>query len=205
MKKVLYFLIIVLLFSFNNVKAETISFNECVDGDTVDLKIDGKIKKVRFLAIDTPETKHPTKGEEPYGKEASNYTCSILKNANKITLEYEKNKNDKYGRVLAWVFTDDQLLQAKLVKKGLAKVAYLYDDYKYTEKLQKLESEAKQNKLKIWSDYKEDYSEYIYLALSAIIVLIVCIYDKSYRKKTTNKIKNKVKKEANKHINKLFK
>jgi len=205
MRKLFVIICILLCFSSVSVKAEEISFKKCVDGDTADLVIDGEVHKIRFLAIDTPETKHPTKGSEPYGKEASEFTCKALNSAKKITLEYEKDKSDKYDRVLAWVFVDGELLQGKLVRKGLAKVAYLYDDYKYTEKLQKLESEAKSDKINIWSDYKEDYTEYIYLFISAIVVLIICIYDKNYRKNTIRKVKKKVKKSATKEIEKLLK
>lgn len=205
MRKLYIVLIIFLCFFFSSVKAEEISFSKCIDGDTVDLKIDGEIKKIRFLAVDTPETKHPTKGTQPYGKEASNFTCSTLKKASEIKLEYEDEKTDKYDRVLAWVFVDGELLQANLIKKGYAKVAYLYGDYKYTDELKKLESKAKKEKVGIWGDYKEDYSQYIYLGVIIIIIIIICIFDKSYRKKTINKVKNKAKKEVNKQINKLFK
>ena len=116
--------------------------------------------KVRFLAIDTPETKHPTKGEEPYGKEAKNFTCRKLKKAKKIELEFDKNsdKKDKYDRYLAWVFYDDHLLQSELVKRGYAEVTYLYDDYKYTSLLKDNEEYAKSKKLGIYSN--EDNSEY---------------------------------------------
>lgn len=205
MKKVLIIICVLFCLNIGCVKAEGAEFKKCVDGDTADLIIDGDVKKVRFLAIDTPETKHPSKGKEPYGPEASKYTCDALKKADKINLEYEKEKTDKYDRVLAWVFVDGELLQGKLVRQGLAKVAYLYDDYKYTEKLQKLESEAKSDKLNIWSDYEEDYSQYFYLIISAIVVLVVCIYDKNYRKKTVNKVKNKIKKSAQKEVDKFFK
>lgn len=200
MKKCLLF-IICLCFWINGVKAEEVKFSKCIDGDTADLVIDGEIKKVRFLAIDTPETKHPTKGSEPYGKEASEYTCLALKEASEITLEYEKEKTDKYDRVLAWVFTDGDLLQGKLVREGLAKVAYLYDDYTYTKKLLRYEANAKKKKINIWSDYKEDYTQYIYIVVSAIVVLVLCIYDKNYRKKTIKKIKKK----ATKEVDKVFK
>lgn len=204
MKKLLTIICVLICLSSSVVKAEEVSFKKCIDGDTADFIINNKVKKVRFLAIDTPETKHPTKGSQPYGKEASDFTCESLNEAKEITLEYENSKTDKYDRVLAWVFVDGDLLQGKLVRKGLAKVAYLYDDYKYTEKLQRLESEAKDDKLNIWSDYKEDYTQYFYLFISAIVVLVICIYDKNYRKRTIRKVKNKVKKSATKGIDKLL-
>lgn len=130
-----------------------VTFYKCVDGDTAKFKLNEEIIKVRFLAIDTPETKHPTKKEEPYGKEASNFTCNSLKKANKIAIEYDPNseKYDKYDRHLGWIFVDDKLLQRLIIKEGLAKVDYLYDDYKYTNILLKEEKNAKENKIGIWS------------------------------------------------------
>ena len=59
----------------------TVTLSKCVDGDTAKFQLNDEIITARFLAIDTPETKHPTKGEEPWGKEASNFTCNSLKKA----------------------------------------------------------------------------------------------------------------------------
>ena len=207
MKKFLnVFVLFIMFFSFN-VKAEEVTLKKCIDGDTADFNINGEVKKVRFLAVDAPEIKHGSKKADPYGDKASLFTCTALKMANKVTLEYDSNsdKTDKYGRVLAWVFVDDKLLQGLLVKKGYAKVAYLYGDYKYTEKLQKYESEAKSKKINMWSDYKEDYSEYLFIGVIGLIVIIVCIFDKSFRKKTVRKIKRKAKRSLDKEVDKLLK
>lgn len=124
----------------------------CVDGDTAKLKIDGQTETVRFLAIDTPETKHPTKGVEPFGKEASDYTCDALTNANVIRVELDLNseQRDKYDRLLAWIFVDDKLLQEELLNNGLAKIAYLYGEYSYMDQLYKAEQSAQINNLGIW-------------------------------------------------------
>lgn len=138
----------------SNVKTEIVTLESCVDGDTARFfNRDNELIKARFLAIDTPETVHPTKGVEPFGKEASDYTCDSLTNAKEIKLEYDDNstEEDYYGRKLVWVFVDDVLLQDLLVSKGYAEVAYLYNDYKYTPLLQDSEAVAKAMKLGIWS------------------------------------------------------
>ena len=122
---------------------------KCVDGDTAKFKTsDGSITTYRFLAVDTPEVSHPTKGVEPYGKEASEFVCETLTNATKIVLELDENADlvDEYNRGLAWVFVDDELLQEKLVSRGFAEVAYLYDNYKYSNLLKEKEKEAKNKK-----------------------------------------------------------
>ena len=163
MKKI--FIIFVLLLSLAplNVYAQDkkdVKYKSCIDGDTVTFIMNKRKVKVRLLAVDTPETNHPTKGEEPYGKEAKNFTCNKLKNAKKIQLEFDDNsdKKDKYDRYLAWVFYDDHLLQSELVKRGYAEVTYLYGDYKYTSLLKDNEENAKIKKVGIYSDV--DNSEY---------------------------------------------
>lgn len=187
MKKYFVFTLILLLFPFSAfaLEKETVEFSSCVDGDTAKFKLNNETIKVRFLAIDTPETKHPTKGEEPYGKEASDFTCDKIKNAKKIELEYDENsdKKDRYDRVLAWVFVDDSLLQSELVKNGLAEVAYLYGDYKYTSLLNDNEEYAKANKLGMYSDTDNSY----------------------YTKHKTKEIEDKVNEKAKKKVKKKMK
>lgn len=158
MKRFIYLIIAGVLFltptSVSAMEQEKVHFSKCVDGDTAKFILDGEQITVRFLAVDTPETKHPTKGVEPYGPEASEYTCNSLKNANKIVLEYDSNsdKTDKYNRYLAWVWVDDILLQKELINNGLAKVAYLYDDYKYTNELKEAETIAQEKNLGVWTE-----------------------------------------------------
>ncbi len=156
MKKVLLFISLIIVSLPTAVFAEEINvqLEKCVDGDTAKFKTeDGTVTTYRFLAIDTPETVHPTKGEEPWGKEASEYTCNALTKATTIKLEIddEAKEPDRYNRGLAWVFVDDVLLQQQLISNGYAKVAYLYGNYKYTEILQEQEKIAQENKLGIWS------------------------------------------------------
>ncbi len=131
-------------------KMEKVTFSKCSDGDTAKFIINNEEKTVRFLAIDTPEKDT----NDPFSKEASNYTCNRLKNANEIYLEYDSNsdKEDKYGRVLAFVHVDGVLLEKELVSLGYAKVAYIYGDYNYVDELRKIEEEAKNSKIGIWNE-----------------------------------------------------
>lgn len=173
-KKIL--LLLFLLFLNINVYAlEEVTFNKCIDGDTFKAVYKKEVITVRLLAVDTPEVKHPKKGEEFYGKEASEYTCNKLMQAKLIELEFDDNSTlkDHYDRYLAWVFIDDSLLQINLIKNGYAKTAYLYGDYKYTDELKTYEVNAKVNKIGIWSEETKDINnEYIYII---IILIILCI------------------------------
>lgn len=193
MKKVVMIFLFFCLF-ITNVYAERVSvkFEACVDGDTIKVMLDNKKTTVRFLAIDTPETVHPTKGEQPFGKEASNYTCNKVKNAKKLEIEYDEGsaKTDKYNRALGWVFIDDTLLQKDLVSLGYAKVAYLYGDYKYTDELKKEESIAKSKKLGVWSLEEETTTKKI---------------EKTTKKVTESETEDSIINELLKDIRKIFK
>ncbi|MBP5683798.1 MAG: thermonuclease family protein, partial [Bacilli bacterium] len=140
--------------SCNNRKLIEVKFNKCIDGDTVSLFINGKKERARLLAIDTPESVTPEKPVEMYGKEASDYTCNLVKNAKLLQIEYDHNsdKKDKYDRPLVYLYADNKMVQKELLKKGYAKVSYLYGEYKYTEQLKMSELEAKEKGLGIWNE-----------------------------------------------------
>ena len=158
-----------------------VEFERCIDGDTAKFIVDEEEVSVRFLAIDTPE--YTTK-KEVYGKEASEFVCEALNNAKKIELEYDpdSDKEDKYGRLLAWIWVDGSLLQKDIIDEGLAEVAYLYGDYLYTEELQKAELIAKENELNIWSGVdpegiddtsNEEETDDLEITLSTLLYLMV--------------------------------
>jgi len=163
MKKIIFLIVIFLSLNINvNASSkEEVEFSKCVDGDTIKVLLNEKERTVRMLAVDTPESVHPTKGVEYYGKEASDFTCNIVTNAKKIELEYDDNsdKEDKYDRLLAWIFVDDELLQDKLIQGGYAEVAYLYGDYKYTSLLQDHQAVVETKDIGIWNmEEREKYN-----------------------------------------------
>lgn len=206
MKKVVLIMVLFLL-NTSDIKATeklVVTLDKCVDGDTAYFNLNNEKIKTRFLAIDTPES---TNKIEAYGKEASDFTCNKLKNAKKIEIEYDDNsdKFDKYDRHLVWIFVDDELLQNIIIKKGLAKVAYLYGDYKYTSILEDSEKLAQQMKLNIWSDYKKTEPNYYFIILMIIIIIIAFIFSKKYRKKMINSAKSKLKSTMKNEIKKQFK
>lgn len=156
MKKLI--IILVIIFCINvNAEKEVVTLDACVDGDTAWFNYNGNCEKFRFLALDTPETVHPTKAVEAYGKNASEYTCNLLTNAKEIVVEFDEGseKKDKYDRYLAWIWVDGELLQEKVIGVGYGEVAYIYGDYAYTKALCNVQNEAFNQQIGLWLDKKE--------------------------------------------------
>jgi len=200
MKKIIFILILSFCL-INNIEAkEKVTLNKCVDGDTAWFNLKDETIKTRFLAINAPES---TSKVEEFGKEASEFTCNVLENAKKIEIEYDENsdKLDKYDRHLVWVFVDNELLQDLIIKEGLAKVDYLYDDYKYTSQLKQSELLAKTNQIGIWNGF--NYGYYILGIVIIVIVIIIACFNKRIRKKLIKKTTSKIEKEVEEYIDKL--
>lgn len=132
--------------------SEKVHVSRVVDGDTFVAENDNNEQlKVRLIGVDTPETVKPNTPVQPYGKEASDYTKKHLTNKD-VYLEYDKEKEDRYGRTLAYVWLDDKTMyNEQLVKQGLAREKYYSPNGKYREAFEKSEDIAKEKKLNIWS------------------------------------------------------
>lgn len=128
------------------------SIKKVYDGDTI-LLSNGS--KVRFLGINTPEVEGRNKSAQAGGEEAKQWLKNGLKNK-KVRLEIDIEKHDKYSRLLAHVFTEDnQHINFELVKRGLATVNIHPPNLKYTADLLKAEQQAEKNQLGIWK--KKEY------------------------------------------------
>ena len=94
-----------------------------VDGDTIDIAIGGNTERVRLIGVNTPETKHPTKGVECFGPEASAYTEKLLPAGTKLRVERDVEARDKYGRLLLYVYiaNSNVFVNLDLVLKGYAR------------------------------------------------------------------------------------
>jgi len=127
---------------------------EVVDGDTIKVKIDGELKTIRLIGLDTPEVVDPRKTVECFGKEASNKAKEILNN-HKVRLEIDSSQGDqdKYGRLLRYVYLEDNVFFNKwMIENGYGH-EYTYDiPYNYQSEFQEAENFARENKLGLWSD-----------------------------------------------------
>ncbi|QVN25896.1 thermonuclease family protein [Bacillus halotolerans] len=129
-----------------------VTLDRAVDGDTIKVKYKGNVDTVRYLLVDTPESKKPDSCVQPYGEDASKRNKELVSDG-KLQMEFDKGDHrDKYGRLLAYVYVDGKSVQGTLLKEGLARVAYVYEpNTKYIDQFRKDEQEAKSEKLSIWS------------------------------------------------------
>jgi micrococcal nuclease len=135
-------------------KTGALEISKLVDGDTFWVKNEkGQNEKIRLIGINTPEVRRSGRTEvEFYGKEASDYVKKIL-TGQRVLLEYDVQRYDRYKRTLAYVYLDDGLfLNAHLIKEGYASVATFPPNVKYSEWFIKLEREARTQKKGMWKD-----------------------------------------------------
>lgn len=125
---------------------------EAIDGDTIRGIVNGEKVKIRLILVDTPETKHPTLGKQPFGEEAKQFTIRRVSQAKRVEVEFHgTSSKDRYGRYIGHVFVSGQNLNRLLLKNGYARVAYDYAKYAYEDTYRAAEAEAKEKHLRIWS------------------------------------------------------
>lgn len=121
-----------------------------VDGDTIILDIDGTNERVRLIGIDTPESVHPDPDKNvPYGIAASAFTKSILEN-NQVFIELDVQERDQYGRLLAYVYFDDEMFNKVLLQEGHAVVATYPPNVKYVNEFTALQEKARKAGKGLW-------------------------------------------------------
>lgn len=126
-----------------------------IDGDTIELE---NGQKVRYIGIDTPETNHPTKRVECYGKEATQRNKELV--AGKIVrLEKDVSEIDRFGRLLRYVYIENTatpsasiFVNELLVKEGYAFAATFPPDVKYSELFLSAQQEARKNNKGLWKN-----------------------------------------------------
>lgn len=118
-----------------------------IDGDT--FTIEGGVT-VRMIGIDTPETVHPSKPVQCYGKEASLKTEELLQ-GKEIKLEKDISETDRYNRLLRYVYIGDIFVNEYLVKEGFAKSSSYPPDIKYQDKFIEGQRKAQEENKGLWN------------------------------------------------------
>ena len=133
-----------------------------IDGDTVEL---ADRERVRLIGIDTPESRFNAKLERDMkhskhdaatiiamGKRASFFTKTLVE-GKRVMLEFDAERRDRYGRLLAYVYLPDgRMLNAELLREGYAQVYTFPPNVKYVDEFLRLQREARENKRGLWAE-----------------------------------------------------
>ena len=103
-----------------NGQPDLVKIADVIDGDTVDIDINGRTERVRLIGVNTPETKHPTKPIECFGPEASAYLTQLLPKGTTVRIERDVEARDRYGRMLLYLYlgSNDLFINLDLVARG---------------------------------------------------------------------------------------
>ncbi len=149
------------------------------DGDTIVLS-DGR--RIRYIGINAPEVAREGKKAEPFGDKARNFNKKLVFKK-KVRLEFERERYDRYGRLLADVFVKDGVfVNAMMIGEGYAFSLHRNPNIKYNALLLSLQRKAMSEKKGIWSNWKEKKKGYIGNRRSKRFHLKTCTFGKSTHK-----------------------
>lgn len=125
-----------------------------IDGDTVEI---GNGVKLRYIGIDTPETKHPSKGIQCFGEEAWKKNKELVEHKY-VKLEKDISETDRYGRLLRYVWVFDSpsatgegiFVNEVLVRNGYAHASTYPPDVKYADLFLEAQNDARKNSAGLW-------------------------------------------------------
>lgn len=94
-----------------------VAVDRVVDGDTAKVFYEGRSEYVRYIGIDTPETVKPGASVECFGPQASRFNAGWIEDR-KVRLVFDRERRDHYGRLLAYIYVGDTLLNAEILRRG---------------------------------------------------------------------------------------
>lgn len=132
---------------------------EVLDGDTIVVDVAGDARRVRLIGVDTPETVHPRKPIQRYGREASAFTQREL-SGRRVWLEYDAAPLDRYGRHLAYVWLERPasgedavrrgMFNARLILEGYGRVMTIPPNARHADLFVRLQAEARRARHGLW-------------------------------------------------------
>lgn len=117
------------------------------DGDTLFMEINGYREKIRLIGIDAPEL-----AQKPWGRLSKEHLEGILKEANyNVSIEYDLQETDRYGRRLAYLWTEDkELVNQKMLEDGYALLLTIPPNIRYVDDFKSAQREAREKKSGVW-------------------------------------------------------
>ncbi len=117
---------------------------QIVDGDTIEVEIDGTPYRVRYIGMDTPEQ------GMPFYDEATQANAALVANQD-VWLEKDVSETDQYSRLLRYVYVGDMMVNEELLRSGMAQVATYPPDVRYADRFLAVQQEAQAAGLGLWA------------------------------------------------------
>jgi micrococcal nuclease len=129
------------------VRAEVL---DVVDGDTIEVSLDGKVEDVRYIGVDTPESVTPGEPVECFGEAASRENERLVEGET-VRLVFDAERRDRYGRLLAYVHVGDVFVNGELIAGGFARTLEIEPNTSRAERLGRLETAAGREGRGLWT------------------------------------------------------
>lgn len=120
-----------------------------VDGDTIEVLLDGEHEDVRYIGIDTPETVKPDTPVQCYGPRAHRFNARLVTHR-RVRLIFGVERRDVYGRLLAYVYLGGRFVNAELARRGLARTLTIPPNDRFAGRFRQLQSAAARAGRGLW-------------------------------------------------------
>lgn len=131
-------------------RAATVTVTRVVDGDTVEVDLEGETEDVRYIGVDTPETVKPGEPVQCYGPQASDFNHELV-DGRTVRLEFDAELRDVYGRLLAYVYAGHRFVNAELLRGGFARTLEIEPNTSRAGDLAAVEARAGEAGEGLWS------------------------------------------------------
>jgi micrococcal nuclease len=120
-----------------------------VDGDTIEVLLDGRREDVRYIGVDTPETVKPDTPVQCFGRHASDFNHALVERR-RVRMVFGAERRDVYGRLLAYVYLGDRFVNASLLRMGLARTLTIPPNDRFAGRFKRLEMRAARAGRGLW-------------------------------------------------------
>ncbi len=120
-----------------------------IDGDTIEVRLEGRLEDVRYIGVDTPETVKPDTPVQCFGPQASRFDHSLVE-GRRVRLLFGVERRDVYGRLLAYVYLGRRFVNAELVRRGLARTLTIPPNDRFASLFERLQERAARAGRGLW-------------------------------------------------------
>lgn len=114
---------------------EVARVTQIIDGDTIEVEMNGVGYRVRYVGVNTPER------DEACYQDAKNANAALVQGKT-VTMVRDESNTDRYGRLLRYIYVGDRFVNAELVVQGYAEVVVYEPDRRYADTFRQYEQEA---------------------------------------------------------------